>query len=120
MQLINAIKSFLPEVHAFKDEENRFNIGATWTTADRLKDFYNLELRFIHNSERLALQGLPRPDGSWSHTEGSGRVHTITAERAKAFMDQTHRQATIMCGMIDRLKESGFMSEPVEATAQPG
>jgi hypothetical protein len=120
MQLINAIKSFLPEVHAFKDEENRFNIGGTWTTSDGLKDFYNLELRFIHNSERLALQGSPRGDGSWAYISPSGQVHTITAERAKAFMDQTHHQATIMCGMIDRLKESGFMSEPVEATAKPG
>ena len=120
MQLFNAFKSFLPEVHAFNDEEHRFNIGATWTASDGLKDFYNLELRFIHNSERLALQGLPRPDGSWSYTESSGRVHTITAERAKAFMDQTHRQATIMVGMLDRLRDSGVMSEPVEATAQPG
>ena len=120
MQLFNAIKSFLPEVNAFNDEEHRFNIGATWTESDGLKDFYNLELRFIHNSERLALQGLPRPDGSWSYTEDSGRVHTITAERAKAFMDQTHRHATIMVGMLDRLRDSGVMSEPVEATAQPG
>jgi hypothetical protein len=47
-------------------------------------------------------------------------VHTITAERAKAFMDQTHRQATIMCGMLDKLRETGVMNEPVEATAQPG
>ena len=120
MQLFNAFKSFLPEVHAFSDEDHRFNIGATWTASDGLKDFYNLELRFIHNSERLALQGSPRPDGSWSYTEGSGRVHTITAERAKAFMDQTHQQAIIMVGMLDRLKESGVMNVPVEATAQPG
>ena len=120
MQLFNAIKSFLPEVHAFNDEEHHFNIGATWTASDGLKDIYNLELRLIHNSERLALQGSPRVDGSWAYIGPSGQVHTITAERAKAFMDQTHHQATIMCGMIDRLKESGFMTEPVEATAKPG
>ena len=120
MQLLKAIKSFLPEVHAFSDEDHRFNIGATWTASDGLKDFYNLELRFIHNSERLALQGSPRPDGSWAFIDPSGQVHTITAERAKAFMDQTHRQATIMCGMLDKLRETGVMNEPVEATAQPG
>jgi hypothetical protein len=35
------------------------------------------------------------------------------------FMEQTHAHATIMCGMLDRLKDSGLLEEVVDTQAQP-
>lgn len=119
IQMLAAFKHLIPEFHAFSDEEQRYNIGATWTAADGLQDYHNLELRYVRNSERLALQGDPQPDGSWKYTEPTGRVHTMSAERAKAFMEQTHHHATIMCGMLDRLKDAGLMEPVVDTDAQP-
>lgn len=118
MQIFAAFKHLIPEFHAYSDEEQRYNLGATWTAADGLKDYHNLELRYVHNSERLALQGDPQPDGSWRYVEPSGRVHTMSAERARMFMEQTHAHATIMCGMLDRLKDSGLMDQAVDTDAQ--
>lgn len=119
MQILAAFKSIIPEFHAFSDDEQRYNIGATWTAPDGLRDYHNVELRYIHNSERLALQGEPQPDGSWKYVEPTGSVHTITAERAKQFMEQTKQHATIMCSMIDKLRESGLFDELVDTTASP-
>jgi len=118
MQILAAFKSVIPEFHAFSDDDNRYNLGATWTAPDGLKDYHNLELRYVHNSERLALQGDPQPDGSWRYTEPNGSVHTITADRARHFMEQTHAHANIMCAMLDKLKESGIAGPMVDATAQ--
>ena len=119
MEILKAIKQLIPEFHAYSDEEERYNIGATWTDAQGLRDHHNIELRYVRNSERLALQGDPQPDGSWRYVEPTGRVHTMSAERAKMFMEQTHAHATIMCGMLDRLKESGLLEEVVDTQAQP-
>jgi hypothetical protein len=118
MQIFAAFKSIIPEFHAFSDDDNRYNLGATWTAPDGLKDYHNLELRYVHNSERLALQGDPQPDGSWKYTEPNGYVHTITAERAKHFMEQTHQHATIMCAMLDKLQEAGVMQPVVDTQVQ--
>ncbi len=118
MQILAAFKSIIPEFHAFSDDDNRYNLGATWTAPDGLKDYHNLELRYVHNSERLALQGDPQPDGSWRYTEPNGCVHVITADRAKHFMEQTQAHATIMCGMLDKLKETGIVGPMVDAQAQ--
>jgi len=119
MQIFAAFKHLIPEFHAYSDADKRYNIGATWTAADGLQDFHNLEMRYVRNSERLALQGDPQPDGSWKYVEPSGRVHTMTAERARLFMEQTHAHATIMCGMLDRLRESGMLDDAVDTNAQP-
>ena len=119
MPFFAAFKSIIPEFHAFSDEDNRYNLGATWTAPDGLKDYHNLELKYVHNSERLALQGDPQPDGSWKYTEPNGNVHVISPERAKHFMEQTQAHATIMCGMLDKLKDAGVLTEPIDATAQP-
>jgi hypothetical protein len=43
----------------------------------------------------------------------------MSAERARLFMEQTHAHATIMCGMLDRLKDSGLMDQVVDTNAQP-
>ena len=119
MSIFACFKHLIPEFHAFSDEDQRYNLGATWTATDGLKDYHNLELRYVHNSERLALQGDPQPDGSWRYMEPSGTIHTITPERAKLFMDQTHAHATIMCAMLDKLRESGVMTEALDTEAQP-
>jgi hypothetical protein len=119
MEFLSAFRHLIPEFHAYSDEEQRYNIGATWTAADGLKDYHNLELRYVRNSERLALQGDPQPDGSWKYVEPCGRVHIMSAERAKLFMEQTHAHANIMCGMLDRLKEAGLLEQVVDTSAQP-
>ena len=116
MNLSALLSSFIPEIHFFKDDEHRFNLGATWVDNEGLRDYYNLELRYIRNSERLALiNGSPQPDGSWAYVETEGLIHRISADRAQAFMEKTHEQATIMCGMIDRLREAGAL-DPVIGT----
>jgi hypothetical protein len=89
MKVLATLQSWLPELHNFTDEERRHHIGFTWHGKDGLRDSHDLELRYTYNSERLALQGSPRPDGSWAYTEPNGRVHTISAERARAFMQST-------------------------------
>jgi hypothetical protein len=119
MQLFAAFKSIIPEFHAFSDEDKRYNIGATWTDAQGLRDHHNLELKYVHNSERLALQGDPQPDGSWRYVAPDGGIHIMSAERARSFMEQTHANATIMCSMLDRLKETGILDPMVDTEAKP-
>jgi len=119
MEILSAFKHLIPEFHAYTDDEQRYNLGATWTAADGLKDYHNLELRYVRNSERLALQGDPQPDGSWKYVEPNGNVHIMSADRARMFMEQTHAHATIMCTMLDRLKEAGLMDQAVDTNAQP-
>jgi hypothetical protein len=118
MQFVAAFKSLIPEFHAYSDEDNRYNLGATWTAADGLKDYHNLELKYVRNSERLALQGEPCPDGSWRYVEPSGVVHTISPERAKHFMEQTQAHATLMVGMLDKLRDAGILDQMVDTTAE--
>lgn len=120
MSIFSALKHIIPEFHAYADDDQRYNLGATWTSADGLKDYHNLEMRYVYNSERLAIQqGQPQPDGSWKYVEPNGRIHSMSAERAKAFMEQTHAHATLMCNMLDRLKEAGLMDDLVDTAAQP-
>ena len=107
MKIIESLSAMLPRLHAFLDKDNFYQFGATWTASDGLREQHNLELRYTHNSERLALQGEPMPNGSWRFVAANGRIHTISAERAKEFMETTHRHATVMVGMLDRLKEAG-------------
>jgi hypothetical protein len=115
MKLLTAISALLPQIHAFLDEEGFYQLGATWIAADGLREQHNLELRYTQNSERLALQGEPMPNGSWRYVSANGRVHTISAERARDFMETTHRHATVMVGMLDRLKEAGVAAPTFEA-----
>jgi hypothetical protein len=35
-----------------------------------------------------------------------------------AFMEKTHEHATIMCQMLDRLKESGVVGKAIDTSAQ--
>ena len=118
MSILAAFKHLIPEFHAYSDDEKRYNLGATWTSHDGLKDYHNLELRYVHNSERLALQGEPQPDGSWRYVEPNGCVHTISPERAKHFMEQTQAHASIMVGMLDKLRDAGVLDETLDTTAQ--
>ena len=86
---------------------------------DGLKDYHNLELRYVHNSERLALQGDPQPDGSWRYVEPNGHVHVISAERAKQFMEQTQSHASIMVAMLEKLKDAGVLDDIIDTSTQP-
>ena len=118
MQLFSVFKHLIPEVHAFTDEDKRYNVGATWTAQDGLKEFHNVELRYVHNSERLALQGEPQPDGSFKYVEPNGNVHVMSAERVKLFMEQTQQHATIMCNMIDKIQALGLNGPVVDTNGQ--
>ena len=117
MSLLSCFKAIVPQFHAYMDDDKRYNLGATWIDNEGLTDSHNLELRYIRNSERLALQGQPQPDGTWIYIEANGTTHSITAERAKAFMDKTHEQATMMCQMLDRLREAGMLDAPIPVEA---
>ena len=119
MSIFACFKNIIPEFHAFSDEDKRYNVGATWTASDGLKDYHNIELRYVHNSERLALQGEPQPDGSWRYVEPNGSVHIISAERARQFMEQTQMHASIMVQMLDKLRKSGALETPIDTSAQP-
>ena len=119
MQIFTAFKHLIPEFHAFSDEDKRYNIGATWTDAQGLRDHHNVELRYVRNSERMALQGEPQPDGSWKYVEPNGNVHVISAERAKHFMEQTQAHASIMVGMLDKMREAGIIDDILDTDAQP-
>lgn len=120
MNLSAVLSSFIPAIHFYKDHEHRFNLGATWIDNKGLKDYYSLEFRYVRNSERLALiNGSPQPDGSWAYIEKGGQIHRISADRAKGFMETTHEQATIMCGMIDRLREAGALDPVIGTEAAP-
>ncbi len=118
MQFFAAFKAFIPEFHAYSDDERRYNIGATWTDNNGLQDYHNLQVKYVRNSERLALQGDPQPDGSWKYVELNGSVHIISAERARYFMEKTHEHATLMCGMIERLKQAGLADQFIDTSAE--
>jgi hypothetical protein len=118
MEIFACFKNLIPTVHAYQDADQRYNLGATWTAPDGLQDYHNLELKYVRNSERLALQGEPQPDGSWVYVEPNGCVHTIAPDRAKHFMEKTHEHATIMCAMIDKLRDAGVMDDILDTSAQ--
>lgn len=118
MSIFSGLKYIIPQFHAYADDDNRYNVGATWTGSDNLQDYHNLELRYVHNSERLALQGDPQPDGSWRYVSPEGHVHTMSAERARHFMEQTQTHATLMVAMLDKLRESGALNNIVDTNAQ--
>lgn len=101
------------------DDDRRYNLGLTWTDSNGLTDTHNVEFKYVRNSERMALQGDPQPDGSWQYVEPNGTVHTITAERAQHFMEKTHEQATIMVGMLDKLRQAGVVGEAIDTEAHP-
>ncbi len=119
MQIVSAVKSIIPQFHAFNDDDNRYHIGATWITEGGLKDHHNVEIRYTRNSESLALKGEPQPDGSWKYVEPNGSEHVMTAERVNAYMKQTHKQAVIMNEMLTKLEAAGLMQEAIETVSAP-
>ena len=118
MSIFSCFKHIIPEFHAYSDVDKRYNIGATWTAQDGLHDYHNLEVKYVRNSERLALQGDPQPDGSWRYVSPDGAVHVMSAERALHFMETTQAHATMMCGMLERLKDAGLYDKIVDTSAQ--
>ena len=118
MGFISALQSWLPEFHSYSDEDRRYHLGCTWHAQDGLRTHHDLELRYVYNSERLALQGQPMPDGSWHYVEANGRIHMISAERARAFMENTQRSATLMVDMLNKLRDAGALNHIVDAEAQ--
>jgi len=88
------------------DEEQRYNIGLTWVDQQGLTDRHNVQIRYIRNSEKLAVtMGEPQPDGSWRYIEESGMVHTMSAERVDAFYKKTQENAVIISTMIDKINQ---------------
>ncbi len=119
MQIIQAAKAIVPEFHAFSDDDKRYHIGATWVSDTGLKDHHNLELRYTRNSENLALKGDVQPDGSFKYVEPNGSEHTMTAERVKWYIKQTHKQAMDVNQILIKLEKTGVMSEVIDAMTAP-
>lgn len=117
--MLSYFKHLIPQPHGYMDEDRRYNLGLTWTDADGLTDTHNIEFKYVRNSERLALQGEPQPDGSWRYIEPNGTVHTISGERAQHFMEKTHEHATIMVAMLNKLQQAGVVGDIVDTEAQP-
>jgi hypothetical protein len=42
----------------------------------------------------------------------------ISPERAKHFMEQTQAHASIMVGMLDKLRDAGVLDEMLDTTAE--
>jgi len=117
--MIGLIKHLIPQVHAYAEPCGRYNIGATWTDQSGLQDYHNVQIMYVRNSEALALQGEPQPNGSFKYTEPNGRVHIMDADRVSLFMDQTSKQATLMVEMLDKIKQYNESSQSLDTTAQP-
>ena len=114
--MFGSIKHLIPQPHGYMDSDRRYNIGLTWIDQEGLTDVHNLEIRYVRNNERLAIErGEPQPDGSWAYKESNGTVHTMSAERVNAFMAKTQEHATIMCSMLDKINAS--TGETVDAKA---
>ena len=118
MQIVSAAKSLIPSFQAYSDDDKRYHLGLTWTDDQGLRDEHKLDLRYTRNSEKLALQGEPRPDGSWKYVEPNGNEHVLTSERAKQFLHITHKNAMVANAMVDKLKKAG-MQETIDAIANP-
>ncbi len=118
MQIVSAAKSLIPSFQAYSDDDKRYHLGLTWTDDQGLRDEHKLDLRYTRNSEKLALQGEPQPDGSWKYVEPNGNEHVLTSERAKQFLHITHKNAMVANAMVDKLKKAG-MQETIDAIANP-
>ena len=117
--MFEAFKTLIPQPHCTMDEEARYNIGLTWIDREGLTDRHNLQVKYIRNSERLAVErGEPQPDGSWRYIESSGMVHTMSAERVNAFFKKTQENAIIMSAMIDKINAAADQ-QTVDTKAQP-
>ena len=116
--MFGAIKHLIPQPHAHMDGEQRYNVGLTWIDREGLTDHHNLQIKYIRNSEKLAVTlGDPQPDGSWKYVESGGMTHTMTAERVNAFFKKTPENAVMMSQMIDKIKDAA--GETVDAEAAP-
>ena len=76
MQFLSAIKPFIPQPHAFLGEDRNYNVGVTFVDDLGLTDRHNVSLRYVRNSEKLALtNGAIQPDGSWKYVTANGTEH---------------------------------------------
>jgi len=116
--MFNAFKHLIPQPHAHMDGEQRYNVGLTWIDQEGLTDRHNIQIKYIRNSEKLAVtQGEPQPDGSWKYVEQGGMVHTMTAERVNAFFKKTQENAVMMSAMIDKIHNAAGHTIDAEAEA---
>jgi hypothetical protein len=65
---------------------------------------------FFDKSEQDAFQGEQLPSGDWCNRDSVSRTGAISAKRAKVFAHKTHFASTIMCAMLDKLKEIDELS----------
>lgn len=116
--MFGAIKHLIPQPHGYMDDNNLYNLGLTWVDQDGLTDVRNLQVRYTRNSERMAItQGEMQPDGSWAYKEANGTVHTMSAERSKAFMAKTQENANIMVEMLSKMEKAGVDLSAIDIAA---
>ena len=117
-KMFQVFKALIPQPHATMDAEQRYNIGLTWVDRDGLTDRHNIQIKYIRNSEKLAVtKGEPQPDGSWKYIDEGGMVHTMCAERVNAFYKKTQENAIMMSSMIDKIKEQQGLTLDSEVIA---
>jgi hypothetical protein len=57
----------------------------------------------------LALLGEPLNDGSWCmYDELNNIFHLLSQHNVQIFLEETHKHANIMCGMLDKMKADGI------------
>ncbi len=107
MQFLSAIKPFIPQPHAFLGEDRNYNVGVTFVDDLGLTDRHNVSLRYVRNSEKLALEcGSIQPDGTWKYVTANGTEHVCGADKAQKFFEETSRRAEIAQNMMNKMEEA--------------
>ena len=107
MQFLSAIKPFIPQPHAFLGEDRNYNVGVTFVDDLGLTDRHNVSLRYVRNSEKLALEcGSIQPDGTWKYVTANGTEHICGADKAQTFFEETSRRAEIAQNMMNKMEEA--------------
>jgi hypothetical protein len=88
------------------------SIGGSGESAARNVTTNNLVVgnRWFNRDEIIALQGQVQPNGNWLNIYGQ-RKFLCSKERAQYFMESTQSNASIMVGMLDKLKELGVLDQ---------
>ena len=122
MQILSALKPFIPRFHAFLGEDRNYNVGLDFVDDMGLSDRHNVAVRYTRNSEKKALEhGTRQEDGSWLYVcPSNGAHHTCSKEKADLFYQEAAARAEVAKNMADKMDMEAqdtevVDTEPVEA-----
>jgi hypothetical protein len=69
---------------------------------------------YFDRTELNAFKGEVLSSGAWRDINPIRGSAIISAEKAMDFMNKTHFASTVMCSMLDRLKEAGMISDQAD------